>query len=94
MSRLLQLLILNLGSSVHSGSVVDSDLFACSLVDSQSESKVELDSTPSSATNSGFLADFDFATGFDFAAEEHSRHAILRLAMGSSQNYDQLWCSM
>ena len=77
-----------------SGLVVDSDLLVGSLVDSQSESKVEPDSEPGSAIDSGFLADFDSAAGSISATSEHFQPSILLLAVEISQQYDQVKFSM
>ena len=57
--------------------MVDFDLLEGSLVDSQSESEVKLDSEPGSTIDSGFVADFDSTTGFDSTTEEHFWLAIL-----------------
>ena len=46
-------------------------------MDSQSDFEVELDSMPSSATNSSFVTDFGSVTNYDSVAEDQSRPAIL-----------------
>ena len=69
---------------MHSGSIEGS------WVDSQPDSEVELDFEPSSATDSGFVADFDSTIGSDSTTEEHFMHAILRLVVDSSFQYDKL----
>ena len=55
---------------------------------------MELDSEPGSATNFGFVADSDSATGSDSTTEENFRPTILRSVVGNSQHYDQVQCSM
>ena len=75
---------MNSNSTVDYGSMVDSS------VDSQSDSEVKFDSDPGSATDSGYVADFDSATGSDSATEKHFMPRILRLDVGSSQQYAQL----
>ena len=62
---------MNSNSTVDYGSMVDSS------VDSQSDSEVKFDSDPGSATDSGYVADFDSATGSDSTIWEHFLHAIL-----------------
>ena len=51
---------------------------------------MKFDSDPGSATDSGYVSDFDFATGSDSATEKHFMARILRLDVGSSQQYAQL----
>ena len=80
-----QLSILDSSLSMDSSSSVDFGLMAGSLVDSQFDFEVEIDSEPGSATDSGFVADFDSVTGFDSATEECSLPAILQLIVDNSQ---------
>ena len=56
---------------------MDSSSMEGSWVDSQSDSEVEFDSKPGSATDSSFVADFDSTTSSDSATEEHLLLAIL-----------------
>ena len=43
-----------------------------------------------SVNDFGFVSDFDSGTGSDSTIEEYSQPSILRLAVGSSQQYDRL----
>ena len=63
-------------------------------MDSQSDSKMEFDYEPVSATDSISVADFYFATSSDSTTEERFLPAILQLLVDSSRQCDQLWCNI